>query len=74
MKLTPPATACLATSSLISYSKDFWGSKEVIAYGKKIDNNLEMKIYDEASATNYKTISNPSLEDIIPYLKLHQLL
>lgn len=62
------------TSDLLKYSKDYFGSPEVIGYGyKNIDKNTDvisvMKLID-----NPEGIQNPSLNDIIPYLRVGDIM
>ena len=60
------------TESLLKYSREHIGSPEVIAYGNKENSNFVMKIYDESAENKYKELINPSLKDIIPYLKIRR--
>lgn len=61
------------TYSQLKYAKDYLGRSEVIAYGCKDDNgDLIMNFYDANSENNYKTVTNPSLNDIIPYLQIRR--
>ena len=57
----------------LKYGKDNLGKPEVIAYGKRNnENNVIMNFYDENTSNNYITKTNPTLEEIIPYLKIRR--
>jgi len=61
------------TYSQLKYAKEYMGNSEVIAYGHKNDNgDLIMNFYDANSENNYITVTNPSLNDIIPYLQIRR--
>lgn len=60
-----------ATNELLKYSRKYIGNKEVIIY---VDKNSTMKIYDPTEDNNYRIINNPSLDDIIPYLRVGDIL
>ena len=60
------------SSSLIQYCREHVGNSEVVAYGCKEENDFVMKLYDPTAENNYTIITNPSLEDIIPYLKIRR--
>ena len=62
------------TTDLLKYSKEYIGNSEVIAYGEKNGNDMVMKLYDSTEANNYKTINNPSLSYILPYLRVGDIL
>ena len=58
------------------YSVQYLGSPEVIAYSKinTQTNNLEMSFYNSSSKNNITTKINPSINDIIPLLKIGDIL
>ena len=60
----------------LNYSRDNLGCPEVIAYSKiNIQtNNLEMSFYNSSSKNNITTKINPSINDIIPLLKIGDIL
>ena len=60
------------TESALKYAKKNIGKPEVIAYGGMENNNFIMKLYDESEESNYKVLTNPSLEEIIPYLQIRR--
>ena len=59
-----------SSSKLMEYSKTNIGSPEVIAYSYINNNQPEMKVYSPNDENNYKTISNPTLNDIIKLVKI----
>ena len=59
-----------SSSKLMEYSKTNIGSPEVIAYSYINNNQPEMKVYSSTDENNYKTISNPTLNDIIKLVKI----
>lgn len=73
--ITPPFT-----QSSLSYAKDNIGTsgnierKEIIAYGEPNDNgDLVFRVQNKNSQT-YDTLTNPTITDIIPYLKIGDVL
>ena len=62
-------------SNFIPYARENIGNPEVIAYSYINDNNIpEMKIYYQKEKNKYKIISNPSISDIIPLVKIGDIL
>ena len=59
-----------STSKLLEYSKINIGSPEVIAYSYINNNQPEMKVYSPTEDNNYKTILNPTVNDIIKLVKI----
>ena len=62
------------TTELLKYGKEFVGNPEVIGYGKMEDQNFIMKMYDLYAENNYIELKNPSLTDIIPYIRIGDVL
>lgn len=60
------------TDDLINYTTGHIGSPEVVGYGVKSGGNFIMKIYD--SGVEYMVYENPNLSDIIPYLRIGDIL
>lgn len=57
------------TESLLKYGRENVGRQEVIAYGHKDDaGNLILQLYDPSVNGHVKTINNPELRDLLPYL------
>ena len=62
-------------STTFNYSKKNLGNPEVIAYAHINDNNnVEMMFYSPKNKTNYTTIINPSINDIIPKVQIGDVL
>jgi len=63
------------TSDLLKYSRENIGKPEVVLYSNiTVDKKMEMKIYSEKERNKYKTIINPSLKDVIPLVKIGDVL
>ena len=63
------------TESVISYSKQNLGSPEVVAYSHINDKKeVEMKIYSPNQSNTFNTLINPSIKDIIPLVKIGDIL
>ena len=63
------------TPRLLDYSEEFIGNPEVIAFGNRdANNNLVMKLYDKSTNSASITLTNPSVTDILPYLKCGDIL
>ncbi len=64
-----------ATEDLLEYSKVNMGRPEVLCYAHKdAAGNLIMHLYDPAAAGHSKTVKNPRLSDILPYLQCGDVL
>ena len=62
-------------SNFIPYARENIGNPEVIVYSYINDNNIpEMKIYNPNKKNKYEIISNPSISDIIPLVKIGDIL
>ena len=60
---------------LLKYSKENIGKPEVVLYSNiNADKKMEMKIYSDKEKSKYKTIINPSLEDVIPLVQIGDVL
>ena len=60
---------------LLKYSKENIGKPEVVLYSNiNADKKMEMKIYSDKEKSKYKTIINPSLEDVIPLVQIGDIL
>jgi len=58
------------TGDLIEYAEKNFGNSEVIASGKRDDNNnVIMKIYNKEAQENYIELNNPNISELLPYLK-----
>ena len=65
----------ISPTDLIDYSNKNLGSPEVFIYAKENENyDLEMKIYDPSQFDNYKIIPNPTLNDILGFLQIGDIL
>ena len=63
------------TKDLLKYSRENIGKPEVILYSKISSNKkMEMKIYSNKEKNKYKTIINPSLKDVIPLVRVGDIL
>ena len=63
------------TKDLLKYSRENIGKPEVVLYSKINSNKkMEMKIYSSKEKNKYKTIINPSLKDVIPLVKIGDVL
>ena len=63
------------TENLLKYGRSYIGNREVIAYASKnSSNDLLLKLYNSSSKNNYITITNPTLQDIIPYLQIGDIM
>ena len=73
--VTPPLT-----SSLLSYAKKYIGTsgnverKEVIGFGKTDENNNQIFKMQNKNGETYDTLTNPTTNEIIPYLKIGDVL
>ena len=60
---------------LLKYSRENVGKPEVVFYSNiNADKKMEMKIYSENEKNKYKTIINPSLKDVIPLVRVGDIL
>lgn len=62
------------TTDLLKYGKEFVGNPEVIGYGKMEEQDFIMKMYNSSAENNYIELKNPSLTDIMPYLRIGDVL
>ena len=68
-------TIPLATASLLSYSKENVGSPEVVLYSYLNENKkVVMKIYSPKESNKLKTLINTPFKDIIPLVKIGDVL
>ena len=63
------------TKDLLKYSRENVGKPEVVLYSSVNSNKkMEMKVYSNKEKNKYKTIINPSLKDVIPLVKIGDVL
>ena len=62
------------TYDLMDYARDHVWNPEVVWYGVKSGSDFIMKIYDSEASGHYKELIKPKLSDIIPYLRIGDIL
>ena len=66
-------TIPMSPQALLDYGRENINNAEVIAYSYiREDGKMEMRIYEEEN--KFKTIINPSLYDVMPYLQIGDIL